>query len=93
MAMNALERIQAVMALDYGGIDFGLNTKGEVLVFEANATMAVNPPEADARWNYRRAAYNRIHTAVQRMLIGMALSGDGWKETRQLLATNPGRSS
>ena len=86
-AMNALERIQIVMGLDYGGIDFGLNAKGEVLVFEANATMAVNPPEPDARWNYRRAAYNRIHAAVQKMLIGMALRGEGWKETRQLLAT------
>jgi glutathione synthase/RimK-type ligase-like ATP-grasp enzyme len=80
--MKALERVQSVLGLDYGGIDFGLNASGEVLVFEANATMAVNPAEADARWNYRRAAYNRIHTAVQKMLIGMALRGDGWKQTR-----------
>ncbi len=67
-AMNALERIQAVLGLDYGGIDFGLNAKGEVLVFEANATMTVNPPERDERWNYRRPAYERICAAIQKML-------------------------
>ncbi|MGH9445940.1 MAG: ATP-grasp domain-containing protein, partial [Terriglobia bacterium] len=72
LAMNALERIQALLGLDYGGIDFGLNAKGEVLVFEANATMAVNAPEPDERWNYRRPAYERIHAAVQKMLIERA---------------------
>ena len=73
--MNALERIQSVLGLDYGGIDFGLNAKGEVLLFEANATMAVNPPEADERWNYRRPAYERIHEAVQKMLLRKARQG------------------
>ncbi len=42
---RALAEIQAVLALDYGGIDFGLTAAGgEVLFFEANATyMVVNP--------------------------------------------------
>jgi aromatic-L-amino-acid/L-tryptophan decarboxylase len=76
IAMNALQQIQSVLGLDYGGIDFGLNARGEVLVFEANAAMAVNPPEPDDRWNYRLPAYQRIHTAVQRMLIERAGCGN-----------------
>jgi hypothetical protein len=84
VAMKALGHIQAMLGLDYAGIDFGLNAQGELLVFEANAAMAVNPPDPGERWNYRRAAYSRIHAAVQKMLIGMALRGEAWKETRQM---------
>jgi glutathione synthase/RimK-type ligase-like ATP-grasp enzyme len=72
--MNALERIQSVLGLDYGGIDFALNDKGEVLVFEANATMSVNLPNQDSRWNYRRPAFERVHAAVLQMLLKMANS-------------------
>ncbi len=38
-AIRALERIATELALDYGGIDFGIGPDGEVLLFEANATM------------------------------------------------------
>jgi len=69
LAMNALKQIQSTLALDYAGIDFGLNAKGEVLLFEANATMVVNPPEPDERWKYRRPAYEQIRRAIQQMLI------------------------
>jgi aromatic-L-amino-acid/L-tryptophan decarboxylase len=72
LAMSALRQIQSMLGLDYAGVDFGLNAKGEVLVFEANATMVVNPPEPDDRWNYRRPAYQRIHAAVQKMLLDRA---------------------
>jgi glutathione synthase/RimK-type ligase-like ATP-grasp enzyme len=67
-AMEALARIQSTLALDYAGIDFGLSGSGDVLLFEANATMVVNPPEADERWAYRRPALERIFAAVRRML-------------------------
>jgi len=69
-AMAGLARIQATLALDYAGIDFGLSTAGDVLLFEANATMVVNPPEPDERWAYRRPAVERIFAAVRRMLMG-----------------------
>ena len=72
LATGALERIECMLGLDYGGIDFGLNAKEEVLVFEANATMAVNPPGAEERWNYRLPAYRRIREAVQKMLLDRA---------------------
>jgi aromatic-L-amino-acid/L-tryptophan decarboxylase len=67
-AMAALAHIQATLGLDYAGIDFGLSDAGDLLLFEANATMVVNPPEPDERWAYRRPAVERIFAAVRRML-------------------------
>ena len=67
--MEALSRIQSTLALDYAGIDFGLNSAGEILLFEANATMVVNPPEPGERWAYRRPAVERIFAAVWKMLV------------------------
>jgi Flp pilus assembly protein TadD len=67
-AMQALTRIQAILGLDYAGIDFGLNSAGDLLLFEANATMVVNPPEPGERWDYRRPAVERILSAVRKML-------------------------
>jgi aromatic-L-amino-acid decarboxylase len=71
-AMAALQELAAVLGLDYGGIDFGLNEAGEVLLFEANATMVVENPDGDQRWDYRREAVGRIHTAVRDLLLGRA---------------------
>jgi len=67
-AMAALAAIQSALGLDYAGIDFGLNARGDVLLFEANATMVVNLPEQDERWAYRRAAVERIYAAVRSLL-------------------------
>jgi glutamate/tyrosine decarboxylase-like PLP-dependent enzyme/glutathione synthase/RimK-type ligase-like ATP-grasp enzyme len=67
-AMEALAEIQSRLGLDYAGIDFGLGADGEILLFEANATMVVNPPEPDPKWAYRRPAVERIYAAVGRML-------------------------
>jgi hypothetical protein len=73
-AMEALSGIQSTLGLDYAGIDFGLSATGDLLLFEANATMVVNPPEPDERWAYRRPAVERIYTAVRNMLIARARS-------------------
>jgi hypothetical protein len=67
-AMEALAHIQTTLGLDYAGIDFGLSDSGDLLLFEANATMVVNPPEPDEQWAYRRPAVERIFAAVRRML-------------------------
>jgi glutathione synthase/RimK-type ligase-like ATP-grasp enzyme len=72
-AMHALERIRQTLNLEYGGIDFGSNAAGEVLLFEANATMVVNPPDADARFGYRAPAITNILEAVKSMLIERAV--------------------
>ncbi|MGA2126555.1 MAG: hypothetical protein ABSG76_10435 [Xanthobacteraceae bacterium] len=71
-AMAAIERIRDELDLDYGGIDFGLGPDGEVLLFEANATMVVNPPDADERWDYRRPAVARILDAARGMIMRRA---------------------
>jgi aromatic-L-amino-acid/L-tryptophan decarboxylase len=67
-AMEGLARIQATLLLDYAGIDFGLSGAGDILLFEANATMVVNPPDGDERWAYRQPAVERIFAGVRRML-------------------------
>jgi Flp pilus assembly protein TadD len=68
LAMAALAEIQSRLGLDYAGIDFGLSADGEILFFEANATMVVNPPDPDPRWAYRQPAVERIYAAVRHML-------------------------
>lgn len=70
--IDALERLQVALGLDYGGVDFGLNRHGEILLFEANATMVVEQPGSDPRWDYRRAAVERIHAAVRELLVTSA---------------------
>ena len=75
-AMAALDAIQSALGLDYAGVDFGLNQRGEVLLFEANATMVVEQPGPGEHWNYRRAAVDRIHAAVRAMLLRSAGAPD-----------------
>jgi hypothetical protein len=69
-AMQGLAAIATRLGLDYGGIDFALSADGEVLVFEANATMAIVPPSPEPIWDYRRAAVGTALAAVRAMLIG-----------------------
>lgn len=72
-AMTALTEIAALLELDYGGIDFGIGADGNILVFEANPTMAVYLPDEDERFAYRRAAITRIVAAVRAMFSRRAL--------------------
>ena len=72
-AMAALAAIRDRLGLDYAGVDFALGPAGEMLLFEANAAMAIVPPDADPRWDYRRPAIERALAAVRRMLTGRAV--------------------
>ena len=67
-AYRALEGIRVALGLDYAGIDFGLNAQGDLLLFEANATMVIAVPDNDERWAYRRAAITEIIDAVMAMI-------------------------
>jgi hypothetical protein len=67
--MAALEQIQAALGLDYAGIDFGLGPDGDLLLFEANATMVIAPVAPDERWAYRRTANTAILEAVAAMIM------------------------
>lgn len=74
-AVAALRRIADALALDYGGIDFALGAQGEILLFEANATMTVALPAADSVWSYRRPAAAAVLDATRAMLLGRARAG------------------
>ncbi|WP_428391774.1 hypothetical protein [Lichenicoccus sp.] len=71
-AMDTLGRIAEVLGLDYGGIDFGLNARGKVLLFEANATMTVARPRAGSIWEYRAAAAEAVIASTRRLLLRKA---------------------
>jgi glutathione synthase/RimK-type ligase-like ATP-grasp enzyme len=71
-AMRALQGIRDALGLDYAGVDFGLSPDGDVLLFEANATMVIAVPGPDERWAYRRAAISAIIDAVVAMIMRKA---------------------
>ncbi len=70
-AMTALGGIGETLGLDYAGVDFALSADGSLLLFEANATMVINPPDSDPIWDYRRAPIERVLAAVRRMLLAL----------------------
>jgi hypothetical protein len=67
-AMAALAAIRDTLGLDYAGVDFGLNGSGDLLLFEANATMVIASPDPDPRWAYRRSAITSVIDAVVVMI-------------------------
>lgn len=68
-ALGALEAVRDALQLDYGGVDFGRDRAGRLVIFEANAAMAIHPPPDDPRWAYRRPAHERAIAAVRAMLV------------------------
>jgi hypothetical protein len=68
----ALQSICAALGLDYGGIDFAVNAEGDILLFEANATMVMVPLSADPKWDYRRPAFDAVFGAIRTMLLARA---------------------
>jgi hypothetical protein len=73
--MTALAAVCEVMQLDYGGVDFGRDRNGRIIVFEANAAMAIYPPPDDPSWDYRRAAHAQAIAAVRAMLVDRGVKG------------------
>jgi hypothetical protein len=80
-AMAGLAAICARLGLDYGGIDFGLGPDGAVLLFEANATMVVNPPDPDPRWDYRRGPVQAILAATRDLMVERAAASRAIRPT------------
>jgi len=72
-AMAALERINATLDLDYCGVDFAVNAAGDLLFFEANATMVMVPLTMDGKWDYRRPAFDKVFAAIDTMLMQRAI--------------------
>ena len=73
-AMHALQSIADTMDLDYGGIDFGINPSGDVVVFEANGAMGIFMPDDDPRWDYRRGAFSTALDAAKSLIVRRALA-------------------
>ena len=71
-AIAALAQVAERLGLDYGGIDFGLSPTGQVLLFEANAGMVIQPPGPEPIWDYRRAPIARALGAVKALLLARA---------------------
>jgi hypothetical protein len=67
-AFGALTGIRDALGLDYAGIDFGLGPEGNLLLFEANATMVISSPDPDERWAYRHSAISTILEAVAALI-------------------------
>jgi len=72
----ALERIGAVLDLDYGGVDFAVNAQGDILFFEANATMVVLPLAPDEKWAYCRPAFANVFSAVRGMVMDRSIASN-----------------
>jgi hypothetical protein len=68
-ATAALAAIGARLGLDYAGVDFGLSAAGELLLFEANPGMVVQPPGPEPIWDYRRAPIGRAVAAARALLL------------------------
>ncbi len=67
-ALHALAAIGRQLDLDYGGIDFALTAEGQVVVFEANATMLVHREAADGPLAHKNPYVDRIAQAFARLL-------------------------
>ena len=67
--MAALDAIRHELDLDYAGVDFALSSDGSLVLFEANATMVINPPDPDPMWDYRRPTIDAALAAARGMLL------------------------
>jgi tetratricopeptide (TPR) repeat protein len=67
-AMAAVTKIGLAMGLDYAGVDFGLLPDGQVLVFEANATMLAHPEAPGGPLAHKNPAIEKIFAAFRAML-------------------------
>ena len=68
-AMAAIRAIGLRMDLDYAGIDFALLPDGQVLVFEANATMLVHAERLNGPLAFKNYYVQRIVTALELLQI------------------------
>jgi len=71
-AVRALDAVRVALGLDYGGIDFGLDAAGNVVLFETNATMAIFYPGDEPQFGYRRPAVERVIAAFRTLAIEAA---------------------
>jgi hypothetical protein len=67
-AMACLAAIGERIDLEYAGVDFSVLPSGEVLIFEANATMLVHPEPEDGPFAHKNVHVRRILDAFQSLV-------------------------
>lgn len=78
-AIASLRAIAEMLALDYAGIDFSLDSQERLVVFEANATMSVVPADPGDRWSYRKTVIERVIAAFVGMVEQRAACSEAIK--------------
>ena len=73
---TALRQIGEALGLDYAGVDFAIGGDGEVLVFEANATMRIVPPPPGPLGDRRRPFVDRAMAAARTLFAGSVVTAD-----------------
>ena len=68
-AAAAIDSIGRRLDLDFCGVDFGIGAGGELVVFEANATMLIHPEPSAGPLSFKNAGVLRIVTAMQELLL------------------------
>lgn len=62
------EEVRSRVALDFFGMDFGIDRDGQAVLFEANATMNFFPPVADPRFDYLQLPLAAGRQAFQQLV-------------------------
>lgn len=72
--IDTLRAVRARIPLDYFGMDFGIDADGEVVLFEANATMDFISPITDPEFAYTRQVMPRLRRAALAMIPELTMA-------------------
>ncbi len=78
---EVLQAVQERLPLDFFGMDFGLTKEGDVVLFEANATMSFFPFSSDPQFAYLLGCFEPARNAF-RELLGLGSVGQSTRGTR-----------
>lgn len=67
-AERVFEEVRRRIPLDFFGMDFGMTREGEVVLFEANATMSFFPFASDPQFDYSRGCIAPARSAFRELL-------------------------
>ena len=65
---QVLDEVRRKMVLDYFGMDFAVTPNGEVVLFEANATMSFFPFSSDPQYDYLHRCFAPAQAAFRELL-------------------------
>jgi hypothetical protein len=65
---EVLEQVRDRMPLDFFGMDYGVTQSGEVVLFEANATMSFFPFSPDPQFAYLKRCFRPAQAALRELL-------------------------